>query len=331
MKPAVLFGTQASAAVRREADEQPLVFRRKARQALAAFSYNDRIMLGQLTTRHVAPGAVYTAWKELLPKLETIAGASNAKPLLKAFTKHLLLDHATGERLAARAASEQAEVFRHDCIVSLYGTKGNRKARRVALQLFRRTPEAAAQWWRAYEAYALYQTVAAEHAMVLYDSELGLGPRVAQGLHEQVQVWKFKRQTAKALAENQRQSTALAAEDDGLVGAVLATGLSLVAIRTAQAGYEKARKALPAADAKKSAQRLALYEAAVAELRTEYLENLPAHRTLSGLRQAAAELDEILARVFDMDVRQYNQLMTRMGRFRELARERVRLERRLAA
>lgn len=313
-------------AMSHEAEVSPLTFRKKARDVMAAFTREQRRESRFLTTSTADPLDFYQAWDEIVPDVRVVQEAPAVKSVIKSLQRHLVLEEATAVTMLQRLSSERLAEIYEKLLSQVYPDR-ERRAVRAARKVLQRDEQAVRAQWTAYVNYALYKACAQEHGYVVYDRQALLLSRLLTGLTERVQVKRFVRRTTKLIEKNQRQVAALEAQDEGILSLIFSLRIDLVAMRAAHRRYEKAHQALALEDQQKPSLRLALYEKEAAELRSQHLESLPAVETLQDIRKAADEVDRVLLRIFDMDTRSYNELMSRMKQYRELIRERDRLGR----
>jgi hypothetical protein len=314
--------------IRQEATDAPLVFRQKARVALAAFTRRDRKEVKQLTTSAAHPMDFFMRWEESLPNYDTLTKARTAKSLLTGFKKHLLLDEEAGQGLLTHLADERVKDL-HEAIIGQVYTPNERTAHRQALRLLRRDESAVRVLRESYIEYVLYSYVAKDQGLTVYDQAAPLAKRRIQAWREAGQVRRFIRRTERERRKVQARIIELETRDSSMLASLLALGINLITVRAAYQRYEKRLESLTAKDKKSATKRLALYEKEIKEVRASYLDTLPAVSSLTEIRRAASELDAVLLRVFDMDSRSYNELMSRMKQYRELVRRNAHLTKQL--
>jgi hypothetical protein len=304
------------------------VFRKNARQALLKLNKRDRRDIRRLTTPVSDPLAFYQAWEASRAQFQVVSGAQGAKTLINGFKKYFLLDEDKSGELLGVLTARRIQELKNEILDDLY-EKGEHWARNRALVLLNKDDKAVREQWDAYIYAVLYSEVARKEHAVIYDAYAPLLRRLNQKYREAKQVRRFVNKTNRSLKKVQRNMASLEIRDNGILAALFALNINLVAVQAAHRKYEKAYEKLSKKDQQSAAKRLALYEKEVAAVKAQHLDSLPSAQSLRDIRKVASELDAVLLRIFDMDERSYNELMSRMKHYRELVRKHGELSRRL--
>ena len=315
--------------IQQESIISPFVFRRNAREAFKNYSEALRSESNALTTDTTSANTFYTQWQEqLIPSLEIIKSAASNKRLLAEIKKSFLLPEDAALQLVEKMSQARLEERKNEFIAELYSPQF-KKARKTAAAFLRRTDEVNAGIIDTFISYELHRATAIDADMTIYDQSALLITRVPQGIIEHLQIRKYTRQTNKRIKAIDALTTELETQDDSLIASLFALHIDLVTIRASYIKYEKAFEKLNEVDRKSPAKRLALYEKHTASIRTAHLDGVAGITTLQDIQVAAKEIDTALMRVFDLNTRQYNELMLRMKKYRDLTRERTRLQKSL--
>jgi len=312
-----------------EAQTHPLVFRRNAQIAFENYSRRDRTESARLSTDSADTLSFYQAWEHtLLPQLETIESAVNSKPLHKEIAQRLLLNDAEATERIAQLVRQRTADLTEQLITELY-KPNERKARKYARRFITRRLEQNLANIEHYVEYGLYKLVAREERMTIYDRHALFMKRLVQAVRAFNQERTLIRRTKRQLRHNNRLMSTIEQQNDGLIASLFALRIDLVAIRSAYQSYEKALKKLSETARKSPSKQLSLYEKETADLRASHLESVAGIHRLQDIQRAAAEIDAVLLRIFDLDNRRYNELMSLLKQYRDLQREQKQLTQRL--
>jgi hypothetical protein len=305
----------------REAQVRPLIFRRHARHALRNFSRKERRLSLKLNGDVTDSLYFYTQWeKQLVPQLETLQQASKAKTLRKELSQRLLFEDQEIDGVLASLIAQRSSELTQQLLDDAY-KRSERKALKAARRFMARPLDENIDFIKRDIQYRLYKQVAREERITLYDTHTFLFRRLVQLLRETRQVRRLTRRTKRQQRKNNRIISTLEQQNDGLIASLFALRIDLISIRSAYQSYEKALKKLPESGRKSPSKQLALYEKETASLREAHLESIAGIHGLQDIQRAATEIDAILLRIFDLNNREYNQLMAQLKQYRDLQRE----------
>ena len=312
-----------------EATKSPLLFRKKARQAFKEFSEVSRIESNYLETQDTTAIHFYNEWKtDLVPNRELISQSLQNKRLLSEVKKSYLFSEDEAQQVLVEMSKNRINELEKKFVASIY-TPSESKARRMAAHFVARLQDLNSKHIDTYVTYDLYNQVAKQNNMTIYDSNAWLFNRISQGIQEQVQMNRFARSAKKRIKHINALTADLEAHNNGSIASLFALDLNLVTIRSSHQKYEKALTKLNETDRKSAAKRYELYNEETTALRTAHLDTVAGIKSLHDIQQAAKEIDTVLMRVFDLNTREYNTLMVRLKEYRELTRERAQLSKSL--
>ena len=315
--------------IQHEATTSPLLFRKKARQALRDFSDVSRIESNFLQTKDSTAMHFFNTWQsELAPNKEIVSQSIQNKRLLSEVKKSYLFSEDDAHKLLRNMAKNRTNELEKEFVASLYSPSES-TARKVAARFVARSADLNSQHVENYVSYDLYAQVAKQNNMVIYDSNAWLLARISQGFQEQAQIKRFARLANKRIKNINTLTADLEAHNNGSIASLFALDLNLVTIRSSHQKYEKALTKLSETDRKSAAKRYALYNEETSALRAAYLDTVAGIDSLQDIQQAAKEIDTVLMRVFDLNTREYNALMVRLKEYRDLTRERLQLKKSL--
>lgn len=313
----------------RDAQAQPLLFRATAQQVFQAFSRKERTENSLLTTESTSAIEFYSQWNaQLVPEITAIEQATTAKSLQKDVVRYLLLNTDQATELISSLVLQRSVQIINQFIEQFY-KNSERKARKAAKRFILRSMDENSEYIERYITYSLYRQVALEERMTIYDAHASLITRLAQSIRQSQEISSLRRRTHRQMRVNSRLMSTIEQQNEGLVASLFALNIDLVAIRSAYQSYEKALDKLSDTQKKSPSKQLALYEKETASLRAAHLESISGIHGLQDTKRAAAEIDAVLLRIFDLTNRQYNELMTQLKRYRDLEREQKRLTTRL--
>jgi hypothetical protein len=313
-------------AIQHEATTAPLKFRRHAREALKQYPATYRSESNALKTDDTLAIVFYRQWEETLaPNLRIIQTADTNKRLINEVKKSYVLQDEEAikliQNISATRTQEEESRF-----LSLFYAQSDHKPRKAAAAFFDRSDNENLERIEKFIDYELYSAAAQDSNMTIYDQHARVFARIVQRLRERSQVKRFVRSTNKRIEAINVLTSQLETEDNGLIASLFTLHIDLVTIRASYQKYEKALEKLSEAARKSPAKRLALYEKETSTIRAAHLDSVSGMESLRDIQQVAKEIDTVLMRVFDLNTRQYNELMMRMKKYRELSRERLALQ-----
>lgn len=317
-----------------EATKNRELFRLHATQAYQQFTPHNRRNIALLETSDVTAYGFFTLWSQrTLPALEELDEHIQDPAFRNNFAAAFLLDQAaTTEKIDALVIQRRNELH-NELLDVLYCEPVNEtqaaKARVHACTLLAMPAMALQDLMHQYETYMLYRMVASMYEIPVTDphsSWLARRKTNKQIRKDREQVEANERAKLSAI---DTQLDALFGSYNGLIKKMLDKDWNLITIISLRNTYEKRLKLLPAADAKKSIKRLALFEKVTKTFRDEQIELLAntgeAKATLATTRSIAQEIDNLLLTIFDLPNVDKNRLLILTKQARELTDQRNQL------
>lgn len=310
-----------------EATHNRELFRLHATRAFAAFSRDDRKYVAILESDGQSAYTFFSTWSQrTLPALQQLSELLDDASFHDEFANRLLVDSATMTTKLQLILDERRNELQEELLDHLYPISKDADfatSHRQA-QIYLNLPTSTlVDIIERYESYLSYRMVASMYHIPVTDQHSS---------------WLERRKSAKQIAKDretietteQTRLLAIGAERetilgsyDGLIKKLFENGWDLITVISLRNNYEKRLKAMPAADSKKSLNRLAVFEKVTKTFKNDKIEQLTTSNTLSlsETRQAIEKIDQLLLTIFDLSNADKNRLLILSKRARELDQE----------
>ena len=297
-----------------------LGFRAKARKATEMFTPDMRHITNSVDTRNSPIYSLFVDWEnELAPDVESLLTKSHAKTLQNTLAKQLNIPSRIAQARAEQLVEERrVELLERFIDVYQYGARG--KSYAAAWELFGRPIENIATIKARFVEYTLYQTVAHEQKITIFNPHASLIKRWRLARKERREIKLYKKQQIKRLASIRQAQYTLKVSGSGIIDKIITLNLDTVLALDANRQYKKRLDALKPAS-RTPARRLSTFTTTTKTIRDTYTRSLTGTDTLADLQRALRVLDEVLVELFDMTDSTRNALMVQLKQYRELERE----------
>lgn len=310
----------------RMADNQPLLFLQQAGVAYSNYTKKMRRESKKMHSEVMNPVGVYELWLgEYLPKIDKIRDNVLAGKLKRSLRSILLVDDdVLSDRMNDGILRLRTGQIRNDFRNKLQLRK--KKSRRMLDVLLSRNDDDISKQARIAVNFEQYKAVAKKHNFHIYDPNTGWLKRFISKYRARKQERSIYRSVNQQLHQLQTQTAEIDRIHNGLVGRLYNLEIDLIEILAARQEYEKALAKITPSPVKK----VALYEKNTAKIRLPYLDRRTDLVGIKDLQFAAKELDDVLLTVFDLDLKEKNNLLTSVKKYRELTEEKQILDKKLS-
>lgn len=304
--------------LRKQLQSRPVQFRSAARESLANFTKRDRKIVRAIEANQTSVHEVYVGWRdEYVPMVEHVAKARTSKTLQKRLKEDFLLNSTESTTYADQLTDQRLNELKRTFILRFYN-EDQTKVWRAVSALISSPVDEAALFFDRYINAELYRLVCKEHNITIYDKWRSWPIRQLQRLRDNRSERRLIKRTKKVISQLLQERSDVERSYDGIVARIFSYKIDLVSIFAVRQNYIKSLEKLPKKSRESAAKQLSLYEQHVKSVRTEHLDSLPSGTKLQEVQSAAAEIDEIILKIFDMDAVHRNGLMGQSKRYREL-------------
>lgn len=297
-------------------------FRFEAARAYNDFTSSDRAAVARLQGRNSSADDFFILWlDELRVQRKKLVRSQGDPGFIESLEKGLQLSAVERDVKVASIISARDQELITQGLDKIYN-QPHKQQRIAALRLLERNDDEIEKLYRRYVALEVYTHVAHMEGVALYDPHASRAGRLLQRYTISKQRRQLRKKENRRLQSIEGELSELMKWNEGLAGAIHASGIDAIALIAAKAKYEKHLMVLHKGERNNPGVQITIYNDIVSDLRKRYGSRLKARtESLQGARQATQALDDICVRVFDLTNAKKNELLTVTKKIRELEKE----------